>query len=220
MGATAPSAISLGVVFLAATLASVALTALTAFAKIATVLQILRVAFGAQDVPSRTVMLALSMALTWLAMTPLVGSIAARATPAVIAAETTPIADTARALRDAVEPPMRAFLAANAKSTERDRFVAVARANAGSSAAEVTDHDFAVLIPAFVVSELVRAFTLGLTLLLPFAVIDLLLANVLAALGWTAVNPTQISIACKLLLFLAVDGWGVVSRTLASGYKF
>ncbi|MFI5302975.1 MAG: EscR/YscR/HrcR family type III secretion system export apparatus protein [Polyangiales bacterium] len=220
MGATSPATVSWAIVFVAAMLVPIALTALTAFAKISTVLQIVRVGLGAQDIPSRTVLLALSMALTWLVMTPMVTSVAERAAPAVMAADTAPVGDTARALREALEPPMRSFLAANAKQSERDRFATVARANAGARAADVTDRDFAVLVPAFVVSELMRAFTLGLALLLPFAIVDLALANVLAALGWTAVNPTQVAIACKLLLFLAVDGWGVVSRALASGYKF
>lgn len=219
MVATSPT-VSWVVLVAAGMIGPLALTALTAFAKISTVLAIVRVALGTQDIPSRTVMLALSISLTWLVMTPMVNTVAARATPALLAADTTPVAETAIALRGAVEEPMRAFLSANAKPTERDRFLAVARANAGASAADVTDHDFAVLVPAFVVSELVRAFTLGLALLLPFAIVDLAIANVLAALGWTAVNPTQLAIAGKLLLFLAVDGWGVISRALATGYKF
>jgi type III secretion protein R len=220
MGATSPMTISWLSVVALWMLAPLALTALTAFAKISTVLAIVRVALGAQDIPSRTVMLALSASLTWLVMTPMVTTVATRATPVLIAADATPIAETALALRGAVEEPMRGFLAANAKATERDRFLAVARANAGAQANDVTDHDFAVLVPAFVVSELMRAFVIGLALLLPFAIVDLAIANVLASLGWTAVNPTQIAIAGKLLLFLAVDGWGAIARALATGYKF
>ena len=77
-----------------------------------------------------------------------------------------------------------------------------------------------VLIPAFVVSELIRAFALGFAIYLPFLVIDLVVANVLLALGMQMLNPTQISLPFKLLLFVAIDGWGLLAQTLVTGYKF
>jgi type III secretion protein R len=75
-----------------------------------------------------------------------------------------------------------------------------------------------ILIPAFVVTELLAAFALGFALYLPFLVLDLVVANVLLALGMQMLNPTQVSLPFKLLLFVAVDGWGLLAQTLVTGY--
>jgi type III secretion protein R len=76
-----------------------------------------------------------------------------------------------------------------------------------------------VIIPAFIVTELVEAFALGFAIYLPFLVIDLVISNVLLALGMQMMNPTQVSMPFKLLLFVAVDGWGLLAQALLSGYK-
>jgi type III secretion protein R len=80
--------------------------------------------------------------------------------------------------------------------------------------------DLSVIVPAFVVSELLAAFALGFAIYLPFLVIDLVVANVLLALGMQMLNPSQISLPFKLLLFVAIDGWGLLAQTLVTGYKF
>ena len=80
--------------------------------------------------------------------------------------------------------------------------------------------DLTVVVPAFVVSELLAAFALGFAIYLPFLVIDLVVANVLLALGMQMLNPTQVSLPFKLLLFVAIDGWGLLAQTLVTGYKF
>ena len=85
---------------------------------------------------------------------------------------------------------------------------------------QVTDHDFAVLVPAFVVSELNRAFALGVAIFLPFLVLDIVVANVLVAGGLSSLSPAQVALPLKLLLFLAVDGWGLIARSLILGYRF
>jgi type III secretion protein R len=76
-----------------------------------------------------------------------------------------------------------------------------------------------VVIPAFVVTELIEAFALGFAIYLPFLIIDLVVANVLLALGMQMMSPTQISLPFKLLLFVAVDGWGLLAQTLVTGYQ-
>jgi type III secretion protein R len=76
-----------------------------------------------------------------------------------------------------------------------------------------------ILVPAFVVSELIAAFALGFALYLPFLVIDLVISNVLLALGMQMMNPTQVSLPFKLLLFVAVDGWGQLAQALVTGYR-
>ena len=76
-----------------------------------------------------------------------------------------------------------------------------------------------MLVPAFVVTELTEAFAIGFLIYLPFLVIDLVVANVLLALGMQMLNPTQVSLPFKLLLFVAIDGWGLLAQALVSGYR-
>jgi flagellar biosynthesis protein FliP len=83
--------------------------------------------------------------------------------------------------------------------------------------AEVGKEDFTIVIPAFLVTELGEAFALGFAIFLPFLIIDLVVANVLLALGMQSLNPTQISLPFKLLLFVAADGWGLLAASLVSG---
>ena len=79
--------------------------------------------------------------------------------------------------------------------------------------------DLTVLVPAFVVTELLEAFALGFALYLPFLIIDLVVSNVLLALGMQMTSPNQVSLPFKLLLFVAIDGWGLLAQVLVTGYK-
>ncbi|HEY3821986.1 MAG TPA: type III secretion system export apparatus subunit SctR [Polyangiaceae bacterium] len=191
----------------------------TAFVKIATVLQIVRSAIGAQSVPSNTVIMALAAALTLIAMAPVGDRIAARAAPLFAGKE---VPDTIAMVEkgiDAVREPMRDFLKNNASETERARFLDVAKsARSPEEQASVKADDLTVLVPAFVVTELTEAFAVGFLVFLPFLVIDLVVSNVLLALGMQMMSPTQVSLPFKLLLFVAIDGWGLLARSLVSGY--
>jgi type III secretion protein R len=193
---------------------------LTSFVKISTVLSIVRGAIGAQNVPSGTVVMALSAALTLLAMAPLGERMLEKAAPLW---EGKPKDTTAlvTGLVDATRDPMRGFLHANAAERERVRFFDVAKkARPETERAAVGADDFTVLVPAFVTSELYRAFALGFALYLPFLVIDLVVANLLLALGMQMLSPTQVSLPFKLLLFVAIDGWALLSEALVTGYRF
>jgi type III secretion protein R len=198
----------------------------TAFVKISTVLQIVRSAIGAQSVPSSTVVMALATALTLIAMAPVGEKILGRAAPLAAAsaqgrAEKAP--DTTVLLEkgvDAVREPMRDFLKANAAEKERARFFAVAqKARPEAERGKVLADDLSVLVPAFVVTELTEAFAIGFLLYLPFLVIDLVVANVLLALGMQMLSPNQVSLPFKLLLFAAIDGWGLLAQALVQGYR-
>jgi type III secretion protein R len=191
----------------------------TAFVKIATVLQIVRSAIGAQGVPSGTVIMALAAALALVAMAPVGDKIAARAAPLFAAKETPDTVTFVRSGVEAVREPMRDFLKANASETERARFLDVARnARPEADRARVAADDLTVIVPAFVVTELGEAFAVGFLIYLPFLVIDLVVSNVLLALGMQMMSPTQVSLPFKLLLFVAIDGWGLLGRSLVSGY--
>ncbi|MBL8720735.1 MAG: EscR/YscR/HrcR family type III secretion system export apparatus protein [Myxococcales bacterium] len=198
------------------------LMATTAFVKISTVLQIARNAIGVQQVPSNTVILALAAVLSAVAMAPVGSAIVARGAP--VLARANEGGDTVALVTDglaAVEGPMRKFLVDNAEAKETARFLALAKAaRPEAQRAAVTATDFAVIVPAFIVSELTRAFLLGFAVLLPFLVLDLVVANILVAGGLASLSPGQVSLPLKLLLFVAVDGWGLLARTLVLGYKF
>jgi type III secretion protein R len=191
----------------------------TAFVKIATVLQIVRSAIGAQSIPSNSVIMALAAALTLIAMAPVGDKIAARAAPLFSGKEAPDTVALVERGIDAVREPMREFLKNNASETERARFFDVAKnARAPADRANVHPDDLTVLVPSFVVTELGEAFGIGFLLYLPFLVIDLVVSNVLLALGMQMMSPTQVSLPFKLLLFVAIDGWGLLARSLVAGY--
>jgi type III secretion protein R len=193
-----------------------AFMALTSFVKIATVLQIVRGAIGAESVPSSAVVLALSAALTLIAMAPVGNRIAERLEPLLAANASEPGLLITGAI-EAVREPLRGFLSSNASSKEKQRFLKLAQKRRGPGA-EVNETDLMVVVPAFLVTELLEAFTLGFAIYLPFLVIDLVVANVLIGLGMQMMNPSQISLPFKLLLFVAADGWGLLAEALVTGY--
>jgi len=193
-----------------------------AFVKIATVLQIVRSAIGAQGVPSNSVIMALAGALTLIAMAPVGDRIVARAGPLLSGAKGDTVALVEQGV-EAVREPMRAFLKANASDTERARFLDVAKSarsrESDEERASVGADDLTVLVPAFVVTELSEAFAIGFLIYLPFLVIDLVVSNLLLALGMQMMSPTQVSLPFKLLLFVTTGGWGLLARSLVSGYR-
>lgn len=209
--------------FLVVTLALVALLpfafmGVTAFVKISTVLQIAKSAIGAQNVPSNTVVMALAASLTLLAMAPVGEKIVDRARPLLDAKQETSVL-IQRGI-DAVREPMREFFVANASPKERTRFFEVARdARPPETRGKVTENDLSILVPAFVVTELTEAFAVGFLIYLPFLIVDLVVANVLLALGMQMLSPTQVSLPFKLLLFVAINGWGLLAQALVAGYR-
>jgi type III secretion protein R len=164
--------------------------------------------------------MALSGALTLLAMAPVGSRMLERAAP-LWEGKARDTSALVMGLVDATRDPMRGFLRANAAERERVRFLEVAKKARPLAERDVVESDdFTVLVPAFVTTELYEAFALGFALYLPFLVIDLVVANVLLALGMQMLSPTQVSLPFKLLLFVAIDGWALLSQALVSGYRF
>lgn len=204
-----------------ATLLPFAFMTITAFVKISTVLQIVRGAIGAQNVPSNTVIMAFAAALTLLAMAPLGTRLSERVGPLLESDSQAQTAEWLLRVSAAAKQPISSFLVQNASERERGRFYEIARAARPVAEREqVLRDDLTVVVPAFVVTELLEAFALGFAIYLPFLVIDLVVANVLLALGMQMLNPTQVSLPFKLLLFVAIDGWGLLAQALVTGYKF
>lgn len=191
-----------------------ALVMLTSFLKIAVVLSIARSALGAPQVPPTSAVTGLALVLTVLVMAPVASRTAEllREGPPERGVE----ASLARLGR--ASGPLREFLARFARPDDRAAFLDVARHLSPPGAAAPAEDDLAVLAPAFAVSELRRAFTIGFLVFLPFLVVDLVVANVLLALGLNQLSPTSVSLPLKLLLFVAVDGWRLLARALALSY--
>lgn len=218
-GSASWAPLALVVALAAVSLLPFAFMGVTAFVKIATVLHIVRGAIGAPGVPSNTVTTALAAALTLLAMAPVGERISAGAAPILATGKTLDTPALLDRLVPAVREPMRDFLRDNASPSERARFLDVARAARPPEQRDAVSPDqLTVLVPAFVVTELGEAFAIGFLVFLPFLVIDLVVANVLLALGMAMLNPTRVSLPFKLLLFVAIDGWGLLARSLVAGY--
>jgi type III secretion protein R len=200
----------------AASLLPVALVTLTSFLKISVVLSVLRHAIGAPQIPPNSAVTGLALLLTFAVMAPVAErALAAASLPEPQAG----IAGSLSRARRAAEP-LRAFLLRHARPADRAAFTEVARRvrGAGTTSATAAEDDFSVLAPAFVVSELRRAFTIGFLVFVPFLVVDLVVANVLLALGLAQLSPTSVALPFKLLLFVGVDGWQLLARGLALSY--
>lgn len=195
----------------------------TSYVKISVVFSILRNALGTGQVPSGTVIAGLSAILTLYVMAPVGAQIAEVAAPAAARIDPArPLADLdalSAALEAGVEP-LRAFLDRNAGEREQALFLDLARdARPDDQRDAVGEDDLLVLLPSFLVTELSEAFQIGFLVFLPFLVVDLVVSNVLASLGMQSLNPTQISMPFKLLLFVLVDGWYLLARALVLGYS-
>lgn len=194
-------------------LAPAALVVLTSFLKIVVVLSIARSALGAPQVPPSAAVTGLALVLTLLVMAP----VGERAVALAREVRGEGLGATVARVEAAAEP-VRAFLERFARPDDRAAFLDLARRLRGPSGAPPGDRDLAVLAPAFVVSELRRAFTIGFLVFVPFLAVDLVVANVLLALGLTQLSPTSVALPFKLLLFVAVDGWRLLARSLALSY--
>jgi type III secretion protein R len=221
-----PSAPSQPVVTLVAlgalTIVPVLFMTTTSFVKITVVFSILRNALGVGEVPSGAVIAALAAILSLYVMAPVGEQIAEAAGPAAANIDLhDPLSDTdalGRALEAGIVP-LKAFLTRNAGERERELFLDLARqARPDDQQDRVSADDLLVLLPSFLVTELSEAFQIGFLVFLPFLVVDLVVSNVLMSLGMHMLNPTQVSMPFKLLLFVLVDGWYLLARALVLGY--
>jgi len=200
-----------------------ALMVLTSYAKIYIVLAFARTAVAAPQVPPNLVIAALATLLTVFVMAPTARE-AYRSVAEIVeqptVGETTAAQDLERLGRIAsgVERPLRGFLERNVNPEARRLFEGIA-ARKGMDVRGDGPSRLLALAPAFVVSELEEAFLAAFLLFLPFLVIDLVVSNILLALGMHMLSPTTVSLPFKLLLFVAIDGWELLSRGLTLGYR-
>jgi type III secretion protein R len=188
----------------------------TSFLKIAIVLSLIRNALSVQQAPPNLAIYALALLLTAYVMAPVGYKISQSISdfPNAAVSVTTMLS----AARKGAEP-IREFLILNSKPEQRRFFLSTAKKLWPPELAdEATDRDLLIVTPAFVVSELTAAFEIGFLLFLPFVVIDLVISNILMAMGMMMVSPVTISLPLKLFLFVMVDGWSRLIQGLVSTY--
>jgi type III secretion protein R len=189
---------------------------MTGFLKISVVIFLIRNALGVQQTPPNLVLYGIAIILTVYVTSPLLGSIYARL-------HTHPVdfnsVESITALADDVKQPIKTHLARFAQPQERQFFLtATQRVWPEEARADLKDDDIVILLPAFVSSELTRAFEIGFLLYLPFLVIDLVVSNILMAMGMIMVSPPLISVPIKIFLFVAVSGWSRLMHGLILSY--
>ncbi len=195
----------------------------TSFVKLSVVMVLLRNALGLQQAPPNTAMYGLAMILSVYIMAPVFTQSFQKLEPVVLALEQSgPVSDRlpelGLALRDGVQP-LREFMLRISKPENRQFFLDTAHRLWGEEAAkDAKEDDLIILAPAFLVSELTSAFQIGFLLFLPFVIIDLIVSNVLLAMGMMMVSPMTISLPLKLFLFVMIDGWTRLLQGLVLTY--
>jgi len=209
----------------------------TSYLKIVVVMSLIRNALGIQSIPPNMVINALAMILTFYIMAPVAGEAWGIAKTEL--AKTAP-AETAQAGGQAAKPPdtpasalslsteavgkaaepFRKFLSDHTTARERAFFINTAETLWGKDGKPaVVDHEsFYILLPSFCVAELTKAFEIGFLVYLPFIAIDIIVSNILLAMGMMMVSPVTISLPFKLLLFVMVNGWTMLIQGLVRGY--
>jgi flagellar biosynthetic protein FliP len=198
----------------ALTLLSVApfiLVLTTSFVRIVVVLSLVRSAIGATSLPPNTVLTGLALVLTFVIMSPTIDRISREALEPYAHGRLTQSAFLVRAAE-----PLRTFMLRQTRRADTELFARLShrRQTEADGAVPAT-----VLIPAFVVGELRSAFAIGAALYMPFVAIDLAVAAILMGLGMFMLSPPVISLPCKLLLFVMVDGWALVCSGVVSSFR-
>jgi len=183
---------------------------MTSFTRIIIVLGVLRQALGLQQSPPNRVLVGVALALTLLIMRPVWQDIYQNAFKPYDADQLTLPQALARA-----ELPLRKFMLAQTRETDLEQMLRIAGEPTTTAAADVS---FAVLLPAFVLSEMTTAFQIGFKLFIPFMVIDLVVASVLMAMGMMMLSPLTISLPFKLIVFVLVDGWSLTVGMLTASF--
>ena len=188
----------------------VMLIGLTSFTRIIIVLSLLRHALGIPQTPPNSVLVTLAVFLTLFSMAPVVDRVNQTALTPYLAEQV-----SARDAMDLAADPLRDFMI---RQTRESDLLAVVQMSGKPAPGSVEEISFTQLVPAFLLSELKTAFQIGFIIFLPFLLIDLVVAAALMSLGMIMVPPITVSLPLKILLFILIDGWVLISRTLLSSY--
>lgn len=191
----------------------------TSYLKIVVVISLVRNALGIQSIPPNTVVNALALILSFYIMAPVVGE--SWDNYQRYKEENVPAIEYNTELALKSTEPFRQWLIRQTNDRERAFFVSTAErlwAKPDEETAKVDPESFHILIPSFCVSELSKAFQIGFLVYLPFIAIDIIVSNILLAMGMMMVSPVTISLPFKLLLFVMVNGWTLLIQGLIRGY--
>jgi len=183
---------------------------MTGFTRIVIVLSLLRQALGTQSAPPNQVVVGLSLFLTLFVMGPTLDKVYADAY--------LPYSNNTLSFEQALpkaEAPMRLFMSKQTRQADLALFVKLAKLDIKTDA---TTAPMRVLIPAFVISELKSAFQIGFMIIIPFLVIDIVVASVLMSLGMMMLSPVLVALPFKLMIFVLADGWNLLIGSLAASF--
>jgi flagellar biosynthetic protein FliP len=183
---------------------------MTGFTRIVIVLSLLRQALGTQSAPPNQVVIGLSLFLTFFVMGPTLDKVYNEAY--------LPYTQNSMPFEQALakaEDPLRQFMSKQTRQSDLALFVRLAKLEPGTTAINAP---MRVLVPAFVISELKSAFQIGFMILVPFLVIDIVVASVLMSLGMMMLSPVLVALPFKLMLFVLADGWNLLIGSLAASF--
>ena len=186
------------------------LVMMTSFTRIVVVLSLLRTALGTATAPPNAVIIALALFLTAFVMGP---ALQRSYDDGIL-----PLANNQITVQQAFDRstgPLRTFMQKNVREKDLQLFTDLSREPAPATPAEMS---LRILVPAFMISELKRAFEIGFLLFLPFLIIDLVVASVLMSMGMMMLPPVVVSLPFKLIFFVLVDGWSLVAGSLIQSY--
>ncbi|HEV7368017.1 flagellar type III secretion system pore protein FliP [Arenibaculum sp.] len=182
----------------------------TSFVRIVVVLSFLRTAMGVQQTPPNTVMVSLALFLTFFVMAPVLQQSYSQGIVPLINEEVEPMDGFALAMQ-----PVHGFMMRQVREEDLFLFAEMARLGPIAQPEETPLH---VLIPAFMISELRRAFEIGFLLFLPFLIIDMVVASILMSMGMMMLPPIMIAMPFKIIFFVLVDGWHLIAGTLVQSF--
>jgi flagellar biosynthesis protein FliP len=183
---------------------------MTSFVRIVVVLSLLRTAMGLQQSPPNSVIVSLALFLTLFVMTPTLSEAYHQGIEPLTANKIT----TEQAF-DRTTAPLKTFMAHHVRAADLKLFMDMAHAKPAASPDQIA---LSTLAPAFMLSELKRAFEIGFLLFVPFLIIDMAVASILMSMGMMMLPPVIISLPFKLIFFVLVDGWRLVASSLVESY--
>ncbi|MAF92778.1 MAG: flagellar biosynthetic protein FliP [Bdellovibrionaceae bacterium] len=192
------------------TLAPAILIMMTGFTRIVIVLSFTRQAIGTQQMPPNQLLIGLALFLTFFVMQPHFSELNSKAVQPFLEGKI----NQEQAV-DAALLPMRRFMFNQTRDSDLSLFLKLSKAEAPKTRADVAT---TVLIPAFIISELKTAFQIGFIIYLPFLVIDMVVASVLMAMGMMMLPPVVVSLPFKIMLFVLVDGWGLLVGSMIKSF--
>jgi flagellar biosynthetic protein FliP len=204
------NAVQILVLIAGITLVPALLFTVTGFTRILIVLGFIRSGLGTPTSPPNQVLVGIALFLTLFVMAPTFNTIKSEAIDPLQKKEIS----QAEALKRG-EKPLREFMFKQTRTKDLALFVSLAKMPRPKTRADIPTH---VLIPAFIISELKTAFQIGFLIFLPFLVIDLVVSSTLMSMGMMMLPPTFIALPFKILLFVLVDGWDLVTRSLVQSF--